>query len=151
MEQYRLSRRREAGCAARLRRAEAFAQVHREVRDVELLAGHDERNPLSDEARAVVRAQPRSDEYDDRVNGRADKGNMLSDVGRGGGVVGGREEDAWLSSYVAFKKAVHPGKKRGEARRAFERSDPCGFVKGIFEIALERGGDRHCQYFAGWC
>ena len=56
MEQYRLSRRREAGCAACLWRAEAFAQIHREVGDVELFAGHNERNPLSDEARAVVRA-----------------------------------------------------------------------------------------------
>ena len=70
---------------------------------------------------------------------------MLGDVGGRGGVVGGREEDALPSSYVAFKKAVHPGKKRGEAGRAVERSDPCGFVKGILKIALERGGDWHCQ------
>ena len=94
-----------------------------------------------------MRAQPRSDEDDDRVNGGADQGDMFCDVGRRGGVVCGHEEDASSTCYVAFVEAVRPGKKRGQARRAFECEESGGFVKGIFDIALERGGDRHCQHF----
>ena len=33
----------------------------------------------------------------------------------------------------------------GRLGARFERSDLRGFVKGIFEVALERGGNRHCQ------
>ena len=54
MEQYSLSCRRKTTCVPLHPCAEAFAQVHGKVGDIELIARHDERDALSYEARSVV-------------------------------------------------------------------------------------------------
>ncbi len=73
---------------------------------------------------------------------------MLCDVRRRGGVVDGREKDESSSNHVAFVEPVHPGKKRGEAQRMFECSDPCRYVKRIFEITLQRISNGPCPHIA---
>ena len=111
MEQYGLSRWRKTACVPRCVCAETFAQVHGKVRDIELVARHDERDSLSYETRAVVRAQPRSNEDDQGVDGGANQGNVLRNVGRRGGVVHGGQENDASPGDAAFMKAVHPGEK----------------------------------------
>ena len=111
MEQYSLSCWRKTVCVPLRVCAETFAQVHGKVRDIELVARHDERDALSYETRAVVCAQPRSNEDDKGVDGGANQGNVLRNVSGCRGVVHGGQENDASSSDVAFMKAVRPGEK----------------------------------------
>ena len=111
MEQYSLSCWRKTVCVPLRVCAETFAQIHGKVRNIELVARHDERDALAYETRAVVCAQPRSNEDDKGVDGGANQGNVLRNVRRRSGVVHGGKENDTSSSYVALMKAVRPGEK----------------------------------------
>lgn len=58
-----------------------FAEVDCELRDVQLISWHDERNAVFQEARAVMSAQRLSDENDDGIGVRSYQFNVFGDFG----------------------------------------------------------------------
>ena len=114
MKQDRLGSRRQAADTLAPARAEVFAQIDGEVRNIELVARHDERYAISDEACAAVRAQCRRDEHDNCVDSGANQASMLCDVGRLGAMAFGDKEDAAPSCNAAVEDPVYACEKRGQ-------------------------------------
>ena len=105
MEQYSLSCWRKTVCVPLRVYTETFAQIHGKVRNIELVARHDERDALSNETRAVVCAQPRRHEDDKGVDGGANQGNVLRNV---------RRRSASVDSLV--RRSTNPLSSRGLRR-----------------------------------
>lgn len=127
------------GQAVRLsfaRCTEMLAQIDRQIRYIELVAGNDKRNTLTNEARPVVRTDVHGSKRHRRMGGIADYVDMLGDVGWSACAVELGNDDALASKNAGLVERVDASDKCRQAARGFEWTDINAFMKKLSQVAF---------------
>jgi len=117
-----------------------LAQIDRQIRYIELVAGNDKGNTLTDEARPIVRTDGHGGERHRRMGGVANYVDMLGDVGWSACAVELGNDNALPPKNAGFVERIGASDKGRQAARGFEWADIDPLMKKLSQIAFQRFG-----------